>query len=207
MHPIFFVLLGGLTTYEVYQKMDNKPKEQTFELCNEFDNNIVSANGKYELIIENLENDTYIPNKRYNSKLLNKSLMPFFYDFVFIQLIILSPFPVFLLSTNRLNENRSEFTKFFIGGNIEFIENKCKKISYPTSGTFSPIDDQSIINVNYTNTLSEMDENTKPEVKAVWIAPKTGSICVYITAIPFYDGMWYSDPVKLEKLICEQNDQ
>lgn len=97
-----------------------------------------------------------------------------------------------------------EFTKFFITGQTTVDPDSCCTFNNPNAGIFSPVDEKSILSSKYTNTISEMDEDPKREVKTIWISPKKGTGCVFISGIPYMDGVWYSDPESLLKRVCEE---
>lgn len=70
-------------------------------------------------------------------------------------------------------------------------------------GTFSPLDENSVLNKLHPNTISEATNETKTFIEVAWIAPKPGSGCVFISAIPYNNGKWYKDLENLFQIVCE----
>jgi spondin-1 len=55
------------------------------------------------------------------------------------------------------------------------------------------------------NTVVEADDLPKSEVQAMWVAPKTGSGCIALSAMIFEDAnRWYANEGALQKTICEK---
>lgn len=96
------------------------------------------------------------------------------------------------------------FTRFFINGRTQLHSKFCRQIEEQSdTGIFSPLDDKSVLNKYHSNTISEANIEPKTLTEIAWIAPKTGSGCVFISAIPHNDGKWYKDLENLFQIICE----
>lgn len=72
-------------------------------------------------------------------------------------------------------------------------------------GRFQLFDDTTAeFNIDCVNTLKEFDEEPKNEVQFMWVAPKSGSGCVAISAMVHEKSLsWYADNAQLTKIICE----
>lgn len=109
-----------------------------------------------------------------------------------------------LVSDFETRKEMPVFTRFFINGRTQLHAKFCRQIDEQSdTGTFTPLDEKSVLNKVHPNTISEASNEPKTMAEIAWIAPKSGSSCVFISAIPYNDGKWYKDLENLFQIICE----
>lgn len=113
-------------------------------------------------------------------------------------------FSIVSLVSEFEREELPVFTRFFINGRTQLHSKFCRQIEELSDmGTFSPLDEKSVLNKLHPNTVSEATNEPKTITEIAWIAPKRGSGCVFISAIPYNNGKWYKDLENLFQIVCE----